>query len=271
MHLVRCGSGDPILFLHGMPTNGRLWKGVIARLCASYECFAVDLPGMGKTPSQRYGADYLQQLAEQIDRIRVENGIDQWHVVGHDAGSAVAVHYAYYFQEHVACMALLAPALFPELKPFYLLEALRKPILGEVLAPLIGPIFWKIAMRQALESAEESSQMIGDFHQPFSGFGGPWQFMRLLRWGKPASVLANVPDFLPTLLMPTLIFHGSRDVAIPEAFARRASNLIPNASMVTLDSGHFIPLNQPAPVATQLAEFFHRHSVRQASLASTFA
>ena len=89
--------------------------------------------------------------------------------------------------------------------------------------------------------------------------------------GKPASVLANVPDFLPTLLMPTLIFHGSQDVAIPEAFAQRASDLIPNSSMVTIESGHFIPLNQPEPVATQLADFFHHHSVAQAGLASTFA
>jgi pimeloyl-ACP methyl ester carboxylesterase len=256
MHLVRCGSGDPILFIHGMPTSGRLWNGIIQRLCGSYTCFAVDLPGLGETPRVRYDANYMRNLAEKIDQIRIENKIEKWHVVGHDAGSVVAVHYAYYFQQHVDCMALLSPALFPELKPFYLLEALRKPILGEVLAPLIGHIFWKIAMQRALSGTEQGGEMIGDFYKPFSGFGGPWAFMRVLRWGKPALVLADVPGFLPTLLMPTLIFHGSQDVAIPEAFARRASELMPNASMVTLDSGHFIPLNQPEPVATRLTGFF---------------
>jgi hypothetical protein len=30
--------------------------------------------------------------------------------------------------------------------------------------------------------------------------------------------------------------------------------------MVTLESGHFIPLNQPEPVATRLAGFFGNHS-----------
>jgi pimeloyl-ACP methyl ester carboxylesterase len=84
--------------------------------------------------------------------------------------------------------------------------------------------------------------------------------MRVLRWGKPATVLAEVPGFLPTLTMPTLIFHGTQDVAIPEAFALRASTLMPNASMVTLESGHFIPLHQPEPVATGLACFFDRHA-----------
>ena len=95
-----------------------------------------------------------------------------------------------------------------------------------------------------------------DFHTPFAGLAGPWQFMRVMRWGKPEELLADVPTFLPQLQMPTLIFHGSHDAAIPEAFARRASSLMPNASMVTLDSGHFIPLHQPESVATQLAGFF---------------
>jgi pimeloyl-ACP methyl ester carboxylesterase len=84
--------------------------------------------------------------------------------------------------------------------------------------------------------------------------------MRVLRWGKPASVLAEIPKFLPSLLVPTLIFHGSHDPAIPESFARRASEMIPNARMVTLESGHFIPLNQPEPVATRLAGFFDQNS-----------
>jgi pimeloyl-ACP methyl ester carboxylesterase len=236
MNVIRCGSGEPILFIHGMPTSGRLWKGIIDRLCERYTCIAVDLPGLGNSPREPYDPNFLRHFAEEIDRIRIENKIDKWHIVGHDAGSVVAVHYARYFPERVSCLALLSPALFPELKPFYLLEALRKPILGELLAPL------------------------KDFYRPFSGLSGSWAFMRVLRWGKPATVLAEVPGFLPTLTMPTLIFHGTQDVAIPEAFALRASTLMPNASMVTLESGHFIPLHQPEPVATGLACFFDRHA-----------
>jgi pimeloyl-ACP methyl ester carboxylesterase len=157
--------------------------------------------------------------------------------------------------------------LFPELKPFYLLEALRKPIVGEMLAPLIGLIFWKIAMHMAVSGVEHGDQALGDFHKPFTGFSGSWAFMRVLRWGKPAEVLADVPDFLPGLLMPTLIFHGAQDAAIPEAFARRASELIPNASLIRLDSGHFIPLDRPEPVAAGLAGFFDQHSPSHCSAA----
>lgn len=260
MHVTRCGSGDPILFIHGMPTSGRLWKGIIERLCGRFTCFAIDLPGLGNTPRDHYEPDFVRHLAEQIDQIRVENNIEKWHIVGHDAGSVIAVHYARYFPERVVCMSLLSPALFPELKPFYLLEALRKPILGELLAPLIGPIFWKVAMQRAVSGVEFGDQALGDFHKPFAGLSGSWAFMRVLRWGKPTEVLAEVPGFLPTLQMPTLIFHAAQDIAIPESFARRASALMPNARMVTLQSGHFLPLNQPEPIATSLSGFFDQHA-----------
>lgn len=256
MHIVCRGSGDPVLFIHGMPTNSRLWHGVIERLCERYTCFAIDLPGLGKTPRMKYGPDYLRRLADRIEELREKNGVARWHVVGHDAGSAVAVHYAHYFQDRVDRMALLSPALFPELRPYSLIEPLRKRIVGEVLAPLIQAVFWKVAMRRALSEHEECDAIVEDFCAPFSGFMGPWQFMSFMRWGEPAELLANVPDFLPQLLMPTMVFYGSRDAAIPEAFARRASSLMPNASMVTLDSGHFLPLQRPDSIANHLSEFF---------------
>jgi pimeloyl-ACP methyl ester carboxylesterase len=145
---------------------------------------------------------------------------------------------------------------------------LRQPILGEVLAPFIQAIFWKIAMHRALGGEVDGDEIVEDFHAPFCGLAGPWQFMRVMRWGKPAELLADVPTFLPQLLMPTLIFHGSRDAAIPEAFARRASSLMPNASMVTLDSGHFIPLHQPESVANRLAGFFDSRAGQNRGLPS---
>jgi pimeloyl-ACP methyl ester carboxylesterase len=256
MHVVRCGQGDPILFIHGMPTSSRLWSGVMGRLCSRFSCFAVDLPGMGQTPAAAWQPGFLRAFADQLDALRRQHGIEKWHVVGHDAGAVIAVHYARYYPERVDRLALLAPALFPELRPYFLLQALRLPVLGEILAPFVQLAFWKIAMHRAVAGNREGAAALCDFYAPFAGLSGAWQFMRLMRWGKPSDVLADVPDFLPQLGMPTLIFHGRRDPAIPEAFARRASALIPHASMVTLDSGHFLPLHKPDTVASRLAHFF---------------
>jgi pimeloyl-ACP methyl ester carboxylesterase len=257
VYLSSRGSGYPVLFIHGMPTSGQLWTRIIDELRGQFTCLAVDLPGLGKTPQIPHGPKQLQALAERIEKLRVERGIAKWHVVGHDAGAAVAVHYAFRFQERVDHLALLSPAVFPELKPFHLFRILRTPILGELLAPAVSAIFWRIAMRYALEERRsELRSVVRDFRAPFSGPWGAWRLMSVLRWGDPAEVLAAVPEMLPQLLVPTLIFQGSRDTAVPEGFAQRASALIPRSKCITVDSGHFIPLNKPEVVAAELLRFF---------------
>jgi pimeloyl-ACP methyl ester carboxylesterase len=257
VHCTHQGKGDAVLFIHGMPTNRMLWSGVIQQLSSHHRCFAVDLPGMGETPFIPYGPGYLDRMAKQIEQLRIQHGVKRWHVVGHDAGSAIAVQYAGQFSRGVACLALLSPAIFPELKPFYLLNALRRPLVGELLAPLFHFVFWRIAMRRAI-AGESNRALLRAFYRPFSGPKGAWQLMRLVRWGRPEDMLGEIPAKLPALQMPTLLFHGLRDV-LPAAFAERAASLIPNSTVITLDAGHFIPLNRPNEVAARLRSFFREN------------
>jgi len=257
MYLLSRGAGYPVLFIHGIPTSGQLWSGVVQKMRDSFTCMAVDLPGLGKTPRVSSGLRQLETLAEKIEQIRVEHNIEKWHVVGHDAGSAIAVYYAHRFQDRVDRLALLSPALFPELKPFHLFRIIRTPVLGELLAPAVNAIFWNVAMRSALEpQLSELSDTVEDFHAPFSGPLGAWRLMSILRWGNPAEVLASIPAMLPQLKVPTLIFQGSRDKAVPERFAQQACALIPQSKVIMVDSGHFVPLNNPEVVATELLRFF---------------
>jgi hypothetical protein len=82
--------------------------------------------------------------------------------------------------------------------------------------------------------------------------------MRLVRWGRPEEVLGGIPAILPELSMPTLVLHGMRDV-LPASFAERAASLIPNSTLVTLDAGHFVPLERPNEVANCVRRFFHNN------------
>jgi pimeloyl-ACP methyl ester carboxylesterase len=123
-----------------------------------------------------------------------------------------------------------------------------------VLAPLVHLLFWQFAMRRAI-AGESSSTLLRAFSEPFSGPTGAWRLMRLVRWGRPEDMLGEIPARLAALPMPTLLFHGVRDV-LPAAFAERAALLIPHARVVTLDTGHFIPLDRPEEVAASLRSFF---------------
>jgi len=198
----------------------------------------------------------LKELAASIEDIRIDRRIEKWHVVGHDAGCAIAVHYAHRFRDRVGRLALVTPSMFPELEPYFLFEVLRKPVIGELMAPAINLLFWNVAMRLALAGSRDRSELVNRFRAPFRGLRGSWRLMFLLRWGRPAAVLASIPDLLPGISAPTLVFHGSKDPAVPEAFARRACDLIPNSELVLLDSGHFLPANEPAAVAEALGHFF---------------
>jgi pimeloyl-ACP methyl ester carboxylesterase len=258
MHLVVRGAGYPVLFIHGIPTSGQLWSGVVDRLAPRFTCHAVDLPGLGKSPKSAHGLNQLAALAESLERIRIEQNIEKWHVVGHDAGAAIAVHYAHQFPHRVERLALLSPSLFPELKPFHLFRVLRCPMVGELLAPMVNLLFWKVVMRYALgEKLAALDAVAQDFSAPFSGVFGPWRLMKILRFGNPAEVLRAIPAMLPQLRMPTLVLHGSHDPAVPRSFAERAGASIPNARVVMVEAGHFIPLNNPTVVAWEILSFFN--------------
>ena len=257
MYLLSRGSGYPVLFIHGVPTSSHLWNGVIDRLHGQFTCLAVDLPGLGRSPKIPYTTKHLELLADKIEEIRIQKGFEKWHVVGHDAGSAVAIHYAHRFPEHVDHLVLLSPAVFPELKPFPIFRLLRVPVLGELLAPLVSLVFWRLAMKLAVEKRRsETRRAIDDFRAPFVGFRGAWRMMSVLRFGDPAKILADIPEILPQLSAPTLICHGASDRAIPHLFAQRTVALIPKSRLVILDSGHYLPLNRPEALAYELRQFF---------------
>jgi len=256
MYLLSRGSGDAVLFLHGIPTNCQLWNGVIERMTDQFTCLAVDLPGLGRTAKMDGGFGKLDSLVAGIEELRIKCKVERWHVVGHDAGCAIAVHYAHQHQDRVGRLALLTPSIFPDLEPFFLFEMLRKPVLGEMIAPLINLIFWRLVMRRMFRGNKDLNAVVEDFHAPFAGVGGAWRLMSLLRWGNPAEVLGSIPGLLPGLMIPTLIFHGSQDGAVPERFATRASTLIPNSEKVLVDCGHFLPMNEPALIAGRLRSFF---------------
>jgi pimeloyl-ACP methyl ester carboxylesterase len=243
-----------VLLIHGMPTNSRLWDGVVRDLSRNFRCFVIDLPGMGGTPFLPYSERYLAQVAEQIEHLRVRHRVKNWHVVGHDGGCAIAVQYAHLFPKRVGCMALLSPAILPDLKPFFLLEMLRRPLIGECAAPLVHALFWKVAMRRALPDMQNAAQRLS-FHSNFAGASGPWKLMRLVRWGRPEVVLGEIPAILRELECPTLLIHGSRDI-LPESFASRAAELIGNSRLIEMDSGHFIPMERAAEVSENLMAYF---------------
>jgi len=249
------GDGPPVLFLHGYPTSGRLWDPVTALLSSRFTCVAADLPGLGDSPPLS-GRPDPDTVAREIEALRADLGLESWSVVGHDAGAVAAVHYAAAYPRQTDRLVLIAPPIFPELRPPAIFALLRKRGLGELLAPLALLVLWKGGLRSQLDRpTPEVDEIIEDFRRPFRGRGGARRLLWLVRWGDPRAVLARTAALLPGLTMPTLVLHGRRDRTVPESFTTRAAAAIPGARAGFLDGGHFLPLDAPEALSTELATF----------------
>src|ERR1039457_1281961 len=75
VYLTDCGSGSPVLFLHGAPDSAEMWNGVIEHLKDQHHCFAPDLPGFGRSTAPADFNCSLENMARFLDKLIEEAAI----------------------------------------------------------------------------------------------------------------------------------------------------------------------------------------------------
>jgi pimeloyl-ACP methyl ester carboxylesterase len=105
MHVATCGTGEPVLFLHGFPEFWYSWRHQIAALAPHYRVIVPDQRGYNETEARGpYDIDNLQ--ADMLALLSLL-GETSAHVVGHDWGGAVAWALASYHPGSVRSLAAL--------------------------------------------------------------------------------------------------------------------------------------------------------------------
>jgi haloalkane dehalogenase len=87
------GEGDPVVFVHGVPTSSRIWRGILPKLCEGYRCIAPDLIGLGQSdkPDIEYTInDYIEYFTQFIEALNLEKVT----LVLHAWGSIIGLSYA---------------------------------------------------------------------------------------------------------------------------------------------------------------------------------
>ena len=88
IHYLEQGAGDPILFIHGIPTSSYLWRNIIPSLSQGARCIAPDLIGMGA--SDKPDIDYtLSDHIEYIDAFIKKLNLKNITLVLHAWGSVI--------------------------------------------------------------------------------------------------------------------------------------------------------------------------------------
>ena len=93
INLVTCGSGPPLLLVHGYPQTHVMWRKVAPRLAEDFTVVVPDLRGYGDSSKPPAGDGFVNysKRALALDQVEVMAalGFDKFAVAGHDRGARV--------------------------------------------------------------------------------------------------------------------------------------------------------------------------------------
>jgi pimeloyl-ACP methyl ester carboxylesterase len=90
----RTGDGPPLVLLHPLGADRRVWDPIVGPLAAAHEVTAIDLPGFGQSSPLRHTPPTPQALAEAVATLLRDLGVQLPHVVGNSLGGWVALELA---------------------------------------------------------------------------------------------------------------------------------------------------------------------------------
>lgn len=100
------GNGDPVLFVHGIPTNSYLWRHVIDDVAEQRHVVAHNMVGYGNS-SMFDGFDRSLRAQERAPEGLLDSlGFDTVSLVGHDLGGGVYFRYACHEPDRVKELVL---------------------------------------------------------------------------------------------------------------------------------------------------------------------
>lgn len=240
------GMGEPVLFIHGFPLSGVLWKPLIEPMKDDYKLIIPDLRGFGQSGpgGESSMARYAADLAELLDAIGEQRPVV---VVGLSMGGYVAFEFYRRYPERVRALVLAdtrAEADTPEGVQDRQKRAER--VLAEGAAPMAADMVEKLFASEAPETLKREWQSIIAGTSPES-------------IAAALHAMAARPDSIPTLQTinrPTLILVGEEDTITPLAMAETMQAGIAAARLEIIPgAGHMPPVEQPQRFTAHLLQF----------------
>ena len=247
VQVVRTGSGPPVVLLHCLGVDHRLWDATVAALADSFELIAYDLPGHGRTPvpSHSYSIeDLADQLAELLDR----ESIGRAHVAGISLGGLIAQQVAAAYPERVDRLVLIdtTPRYTDELRRMWVERAGVARASG--VAALTEGLL-KIWFTPGFVAADPPAvRYVRDCFARTSGEG------YALACG--ALGAADLEPVIGAIRARTLVVCGDQDIPSFLDAARHLHEVIPDSRLEWLSpAAHASVLEQPEAFNRLLREF----------------
>ena len=105
------GEGPlPVVFVHSLAGNTQQWSAQLSHIRTTRRAIALDLRGHGQSSSPENGDYAIDSMAQDVQTVVDQLGIERFILVGHSMGGSVAGAYAGVYPERVAGLLLVDPS-----------------------------------------------------------------------------------------------------------------------------------------------------------------
>ncbi|NUK13000.1 alpha/beta hydrolase [Streptomyces lunaelactis] len=256
------GEGDPVVCIPGGPTDST-YLGDLGGLSMHRRLIFLDLRGTGRSAIPEDTSSYrCDRLVDDVEALREHLGLPRMDLLGHSAGTNIAVQYAARYPKNIGNLALITPGS----------AAVGITITGEMRrerAQLRKAEPWFPAAFAALEAITEGTGSDWEAIAPF--FCGRWDAAAKKHQaaGRPSNkeavaLFAAEGAFDPeatraalaAFQAPVLLLAGEFDLNSPPQSVAEFAGLFPDASLVVQPgAGHYPWLDDAGRFAATTAAF----------------
>jgi len=267
VHYIDVGTGDPIVFLHGVPTSNYIWRNIIPYLSSHARCIAPDLIGMGRSgkPAIEYTIfDHIAYIKDFIDALQLNNIT----LVLHGLGSIVGLYYALSNKDKIKAIAFYESYLHPikDLSklslPVQHLLSLMQNDQGCYKAIVENNYFFKklfpLATLRKLDKEE-----LEYYEAPFKKLEHRkplWQYVKSMKCfhvGDLKELLHSFADYLKGSVVPKLLMYSMPGFLMTMENIQWCRENYPNTEVVDLGDGyHYAQETDPESFGKALKDWY---------------
>ncbi|MGW0949979.1 alpha/beta fold hydrolase [Streptomyces sp. NPDC002623] len=249
-NVVDRGTGDPVLFLHGIGCNALSWEPQLRALESSRRVIAVDARGHGgSAPAD--GPMTLRDYADDVFAVMSDLGIERAPVVGLSMGGMVAMTMALAAPERVTGLVLADTGAQANEQMAAMMRAAGAAAVEHGMKANVEQMTPVLFAAAALA---ENRPYIQEFQQQVATTDA-YSFSVAL--GAIAEL--DLLNDLPRLDVPTLVVVGAEDLSLPPAFSEAIAAAVPGAELSVIEAaGHMANLDQPEVFTDHLVRFLSR-------------